>query len=40
VEGTNIFAGGVLIGIMSTVAWAARDGRNATEKMAKYLINI
>ncbi len=37
IEGTNIFAGGDLIGTTSTVAWAARDGREAAQKIEQYL---
>lgn len=33
----GIFAGGDLIGTKSTVAWAARSGRNASEAIKKYL---
>ncbi len=38
IEGTNIFAGGDLIGSTQTVAWAARDGREAAIQIEKYLI--
>lgn len=38
IEGTNIFAGGDLIGTTSTAAWAARDGRETAEKIEKYLL--
>lgn len=38
IEGTNIFAGGDLIGSTQTVAWAARDGREAAIQIQKYLI--
>ena len=34
----GIFAGGDLIGTKSTVAWAARSGRNASEAIKKYLL--
>lgn len=34
----GIFAGGDLIGTKSTVAWAARSGRNASEVIKKYLL--
>lgn len=34
----GIFAGGDLIGTKSTVAWAARSGRNASEAIRKYLL--
>lgn len=34
----GIFAGGDLIGTKSTVAWAARSGRNASETIKKYLL--
>lgn len=34
----GIFAGGDLIGTKSTVAWAARSGRNASEEIIKYLL--
>ncbi len=37
IEGTNIFAGGDLIGTTSTVAWAAKDGREVAKKIAEYL---
>lgn len=37
VVGTNIFAGGDLVGTTSTVAWAARDGREVAGKIEKYL---
>ncbi len=33
----KIFAAGDLIGVKSTVAWAARSGREAAEKIEKYL---
>lgn len=33
----KIFAGGQLVGAKGTVAWAARDGRNASEEIKKYL---
>ncbi len=33
----KVFAAGDLIGVKSTVAWAARSGRDAAEKIAKYL---
>lgn len=35
----KIFAGGDLAGSKGTVAWAARDGRNAAESIKKYLLN-
>lgn len=35
----KIFAGGDLIGTKSTVAWAARSGRNAAYAIEKYLKN-
>ena len=35
----KIFAGGDVIGQISTVAWAARDGRQTAEKIADYLKN-
>ncbi len=34
---TNIFAGGDLIGTTSTVAWAARDGREAARAIEEYI---
>lgn len=34
----GIFAGGDLIGTKSTVAWAARSGRNASEAIKNYLL--
>lgn len=34
----GIFAGGDLIGTKSTVAWAARSGRNASEEIKNYLL--
>ena len=34
----GVFAGGDLIGTKATVAWAARSGRNASEKIEKYLL--
>lgn len=37
IQGTNIFAGGDLIGTTSTVAWAAKDGRETAEEIKKYL---
>lgn len=37
IEGTNIFAGGDLVGTTSTVAWAARDGREASKKIEKFI---
>ncbi len=40
INGTNIFAGGDLIGTTSTVAWAARDGREAANKIEEYLKSI
>ena len=40
INGTNIFAGGDLIGTTSTVAWAARDGREAAKKIEEYLKSI
>lgn len=33
----KVFACGDLIGVKSTVAWAARSGRNAAEKIEEYL---
>lgn len=33
----KVFAGGDVAGQISTVAWAARDGREAAEKIVKYL---
>lgn len=33
----KVFAGGDLVGNTATVAWAARDGRNAAEKIRDYL---
>ena len=33
----KVFAGGDIIGEKSTVAWAARSGRNAAEKIIEYL---
>lgn len=33
----NVFAGGDLIGSISTVAWAAKDGRDAAEKIINKL---
>jgi len=36
----GIFAGGDIIGNKATVAWAARFGRNAAEKIDKYLNDI
>ena len=33
----GVFAGGDIIGDKATVAWAARFGRNAAEKIDKYL---
>ncbi|MCI9178251.1 MAG: FAD-dependent oxidoreductase [Clostridia bacterium] len=38
VEGTNIFAGGDLIGTTATVAWAARSGRDAAQRIEEYLM--
>ena len=35
----GVFAGGDLIGTKATVAWAARSGRNASEEIAKYLLD-
>ena len=37
ISGTNIFAGGDLVGQNSTVAWAARDGRECAKKIEEYL---
>lgn len=34
----KVFAGGDLAGSKGTVAWAARDGRNAAEEIQKYLL--
>ena len=36
----KVFAGGDLVGSTATVAWAARDGRNAAEKIRDYLREI
>ena len=33
----GVFAGGDIIGQKATVAWAARAGRNAAEKIDEYL---
>ena len=33
----KIFAGGNLIGVKATVAWAARSGRDTAEKIKNYL---
>lgn len=33
----NVFAGGDLIGTEATVAWAARDGRNAAEAISRMI---
>lgn len=33
----NVFAGGDLVGEKATVAWAARNGRNAANKILEYL---
>ena len=33
----KVFAGGNVIGQLSTVAWAARDGREVAKKIAEYL---
>ena len=33
----NVFAGGDLVGNTATIAWAARDGRNAADKI-KYIL--
>lgn len=35
----KVFAGGDISGAKSTVAWAARTGREAANKIAEYLIN-
>ena len=35
----NVFAGGDIVGEKSTVAWAARSGRNAADSIIKYLKN-
>lgn len=35
----KVFAAGDVAGTESTVAWAARDGRNVAEKIAQYLID-
>lgn len=35
---SKIFAGGDLIGIKGTVAWAARSGRDASDCIKKYLL--
>ena len=34
----KVFAGGDLAGAKGTVAWAARDGRDAAEEIKKYLL--
>ena len=34
----KVFAGGDLIGTHATVAWAARDGRNAADQIKKVVI--
>lgn len=39
IEGTNIFAGGDIVGQTATVAWAASDGRKAAEQIEEYLEN-
>ena len=36
---SNIFAGGDIAGEKSTVAWAARSGRNAAISIIEYLEN-
>ena len=33
----KVFAAGDLIGVKSTVAWAARSGRDAAEKIVEFL---
>ena len=35
----KVFAAGDVAGTESTVAWAARDGRNVAEKIAQYLMD-
>ena len=35
----NVFAGGDIIGEKATVAYASRSGRNAAEKIVKYLLD-
>lgn len=35
----NVFASGDLVGEKSTVAWAARSGRNAAEEIYKKILN-
>ena len=35
----KVFAAGDVAGTESTVAWAARDGRNVAEKITEYLMN-
>lgn len=39
IEGTNIFAGGDIVGQIATVAWAASDGRKVAEHIEEYLDN-
>ena len=34
----KVYAGGDLIGTKATVAWAARSGRNAAEKIIESLL--
>ena len=34
----NVFAGGDLVGNTATIAWAARDGRNAADKINYILL--
>lgn len=36
----KVYAGGDLIGAKSTVAWAARNGRDAAEKILEKIVNI
>lgn len=36
---SKVFAGGDLVGERATVAWAARSGRNAAERIEKFLDN-
>ena len=36
----KVFAGGDLAGCKGTVAWAARSGRDAADKIKKFLLNI
>ncbi len=39
IKGTNVFAGGDLVGTTETVAWAASDGRKVATQIEKYLQN-